>query len=145
MRGSMSSTWVRIKPRAATTSRSGMACFGRSVPRTSCRSTGNPGVELIETAVSREIVPVVVQQHADAAISLRNIRSGQVTAPHVNLSKLRRLDDRIAAHLDGLAIAGRYGTSLAMAALAKPGRGEAFVAAVQAIETRDSVGMEKLL
>ena len=100
---------------------------------------------MIETAVSREIVPVVVQQHADDAISLRNIRSGQVTAPHVNLSKLRRLDDRIAAHLDGLAIAGRYGTSLAMAALAKPGRGEAFVAAVQAIETRDSVGMEKLL
>ena len=90
-------------------------------------------------------IPVVVQQHAEEAATLRNTRSFLVSAPHVRLYQLRRLDDRIAAHLDGLAVAGEYGSKLARAALENPGRGETFTAAVRAIEDRDAVGLEKLL
>lgn len=97
------------------------------------------------TPISRAPVPIVVQQHADEAAALRNTRSYLVAAPHVRLDRLGRLDDRLAAHLDGLAIAGDYGGRLARAALATPGVGEAFVATVRAIEDRDAAGLERLL
>jgi hypothetical protein len=54
----------------------------------------------------------VVQQHAEETAFLRNVRSVLVAAPHVKLLHLRRLDDRLAAHLDGLAVAGEFGWKL---------------------------------
>ena len=96
-------------------------------------------------SVSRAPVPIVVQQHADEAVALRNTRSYLLASPHVRLHQLRRLDDRLAAHLDGLAIAGEYGSRLAQAVLANPGVGEAFAATVRAIEDRDAAGLERLL
>ncbi len=92
-------------------------------------------------------VPIrsVVQQHADDAAVLRNTRTFLVSGPHVKLHQLGRLDDRLAAHLDGLAVAGEYGSKLAATALVNPGRGEAFAAAVRAIEGRDVLGLDKLL
>lgn len=97
------------------------------------------------TIAIRVHVPVVVQQHAEDAATLRNIRSVLVSAPHVKLHQLRRLDDRLAAHLDGLAVAGEYGSKLAAAALDRPGRGEVFTATVRAIEDRDVFGLDRLL
>lgn len=96
-------------------------------------------------AMPRAPIPAVVQQHAEDAVTLRRTRSFLVSAPHVKLNQLRRLDDRLAAHLDGLAVAGDYGSKLAAAALAEPGRGESFTAAVRAIEDRDPAGLEALL
>jgi uncharacterized protein (TIGR02270 family) len=69
---------------------------------------------------------------------LRHVRSVLVRAPHVRLLQLGRLDERIAAHLDGLAVSGRHGTALCLAALERPGAGEVFALAVRAIESRDS-------
>jgi uncharacterized protein (TIGR02270 family) len=80
----------------------------------------------------------VVQQHAEEAAVLRHVRSVLVRAPHVRLLQLGRLDERIAAHLDGLAVSGRHGTALCLAALERPGAGEVFALAVRAIESRDS-------
>ena len=97
------------------------------------------------TTAIRAPVPVVVQQHAEDAAMLRNTRSVLVSAPHVKLHQLRRLDDRLAAHLDGLAVAGEYGSQLASAALDRPGRGEVFTATVRAIEDRDVLGLDRLL
>ena len=97
------------------------------------------------TIAIRAPIPVVVQQHAEDAAMLRNTRTFLVSAPHVKLHQLRRLDDRLAAHLDGLAVAGEYGSKLAAAALERPGRGEAFTATVRAIEDRDVLGLDKLL
>ena len=97
------------------------------------------------TIAIRAPIPVVVQQHAEDVAMLRNTRTFLVSAPHVKLHQLRRLDDRLAAHLDGLAVAGEYGSKLAAAALERPGRGEAFTATVRAIEDRDVLGLEKLL
>lgn len=95
--------------------------------------------------LTRQAVPVVIQQHAEEAAILRNIRSVQVRAPHVNLHHLRRLDERIAAHLDGLAVAGEFGTKLCEASLETPGVGEMFAAAVRAIEDRNSRRLDRLV
>ncbi|MBS0342350.1 MAG: TIGR02270 family protein [Proteobacteria bacterium] len=95
--------------------------------------------------MKRDPVPVVVQQHEQEAIALRNTRSFLVRAPHVKLNQLRRLDDRLAAHLDGLDVAGEYGSKLAADALESPGPGEIFTATVRAIEERNAVGLEKTL
>jgi uncharacterized protein (TIGR02270 family) len=90
-------------------------------------------------------IPVVVAQHAEEAAILRGVRSVVVRAPHVKLHLLRRLDDRIAAHLDGLEVAGEFGWKLCEAALESPGVGEVFAAAVQAIEDKRSAGLDALL
>jgi uncharacterized protein (TIGR02270 family) len=98
----------------------------------------------IVQALSRHPVAIVVQQHAEESAILHNTRSVLTSAPHVKLQHLRRLDDRIVAHLDGLAVAGEFGWKLCEAALEKPGAGEVFVAAARAIEDKNSVGLEKL-
>ena len=95
--------------------------------------------------IDRPPIPVVVMQHVEETAHLRHVRSVLVRAPHVRLLHLGRLDERIAAHLDGIAVAGDYGTGLALQALERPGTGEVFAAAVQAIEVRDVAGLEKLL
>jgi uncharacterized protein (TIGR02270 family) len=97
------------------------------------------------TIAIRVPTQVVVQQHAEDASILMSMRTVQVSAPHVKLHQLGRLDDRLSAHLDGLAVAGEYGSKLAAAALESPGRGEAFTATVLAIEDRDVLGLDKLL
>ena len=89
-------------------------------------------------------IPLVIQQHAEEAAHLRHMRSTLASAPHVKLHHLRRLDDRLAAHLDGLAVAGEYGSSLCEAALESPGVGEVFAAAVRAIEEKDERRLDKL-
>jgi uncharacterized protein (TIGR02270 family) len=72
------------------------------------------------------------------------MRSVLVSAPHVKLHHLRRLDDRVAAHLDGLAVAGEYGSSVSEAALESPAIGEVFAATVRAIEEKDERRLDKL-
>ncbi|UHD16112.1 TIGR02270 family protein [Thiocapsa bogorovii] len=95
-------------------------------------------------ANSHRPIPAVVQQHAEEAALLRHTRSVLVDAPHVKLHHLARLDERIAAHLDGLAVAGEYGSGLCEGALESPGTGEVFATAVGAIEAKDQGRLEKL-
>jgi len=89
--------------------------------------------------------PVVLGQHAEDAAVLRNTRSYLVRAPHVRLHLLRRLDERLAAHLDGLDVAGDHGSAVARAALETPGAGQVFTATVVAIERRDAAWLDKVL
>jgi uncharacterized protein (TIGR02270 family) len=93
----------------------------------------------------RTPILVLIQQHAEDVAVLRSARNFLVSAPQVKRHQLRRLDDRLAAHLDGLAIAGEYGSKLAGTELTPPGRGEAFTTTVRAIEDRDVLGIDKLL
>lgn len=95
--------------------------------------------------LDRPIIPVIVQQHAEESAILRHVRSVLVRAPHVRLRHLRRLDDRIAAHLDGLAVAGRAGTALCTAALERAGAGEVFALAVRLIDERDDRALDRLV
>lgn len=95
--------------------------------------------------VIRSPIAIIVQQHIEDAAVLRDNRTFMVSAPHVKLHHLRRLDDRLAAHLDGLIISGAYGSKLIAASLNNPRRGEIFTAAVRAIADCNSGGLERLL
>ena len=95
-------------------------------------------------ATASQPIPLVIQQHVEESAHLRHVRSILASAPHVKLSHLRRLDDRLAAHLDGLAVAGEFGSGLCEAALESPGVGEVFAATVRAIEEKDERRLDKL-
>ena len=94
---------------------------------------------------SSQPILAVVRQHAEEAAHLRHVRSVLVAAPHVKLHHLRRLDDRIAAHLDGLAVAGEFGSRLCDAALELPGAGEVFCVAICALDDRKVDGLDTVL
>ncbi len=96
----------------------------------------------IETTLKH--IPHIVEQHAEESAILHNIRLQQVVAPHVKLHHLRRIDDRIAAHLDGLAVAGEYGSKVCEAALESAGIGEVFAAVIRAIEEKDVQWLDRL-
>ncbi len=91
------------------------------------------------------MVLAVVSQHLEDAASLRSTRSILVRAPHVELHRLARTDERLLAHLDGLAIAGDDGFRMSQASLEVPGVGQIFVNAVLSIERRDGAQLERLL
>ncbi|MEO8630248.1 MAG: hypothetical protein ABI612_19445, partial [Betaproteobacteria bacterium] len=86
----------------------------------------------------------MVSQHVEDAAALRSTRTHLVFAPHVKLLHLGRLDERLAAHLDGVAVAGEFGAHLADAALESPGAGAVFVATVGAIEGGQSARLDQL-
>ena len=90
-------------------------------------------------------IPIVVQQHVEDAAILRTTRTVLVRAPHVKLHHLRRLDDRLSAHLDGVAVAGEFGRRLAESALENAGVGEVFTAAVGAIDDKNLQALGKLV
>ncbi len=98
----------------------------------------------ISFATPAHNIVAVVNQHAEESAHLRRARSVLVIAPHVKLHHLRRLDDRIAAHLDGLAVAGDFGSQLCEALLETPGVGEVFAATVRAIEEKDEQRLNRL-
>ena len=100
---------------------------------------------MTEIEESRPVNIDVVSQHVDDAASLRAMRSVLVRAPHVKLKDLARADERLAAHLDGLSIAGEIGASLSRAALGAAGVGALFVACIVAIECRDGALLRQLL
>lgn len=81
----------------------------------------------------RPIVPIVVMQHVEDAAVIHGTRSRFVTAPHLQLSHLRRADMRLAAHLHGLHVAGERAWELCASALETPTVGGVFVAGVRAI------------
>src|SRR5262245_34508846 len=94
---------------------------------------------------SAKPIPLILLQHAEDAIVLRNIRSGLVRAPHVKLHHLKRFDDRLVAHLDGLHVAAEEGWNLAAKGLDNPEAAQVFVAAVCAIVARRADRLEQLL
>lgn len=84
----------------------------------------------------RPIVPVIVLQHADDAAMLHAQRSLLIRAPHSRLLNLVRFDDRLAAHLDALSIAGERVWPMLDALLESPSAHSLFVTTVRAIEAR---------
>jgi uncharacterized protein (TIGR02270 family) len=97
------------------------------------------------TTLARAPIPPVLQQHAEDTAALRSTRAVLVRAPHVKLHLLQRLDERLAAHVDGLAVAGTAGRDACVAALESPTRGTVFAATVVALELRDGDLLRKLL
>ncbi|MDM0117228.1 TIGR02270 family protein [Variovorax sp. J22R133] len=93
----------------------------------------------------RPPIAAVVRQHLEDVCVLRSTRAVLVRAPHVQLHRLRRLDDRLAANLDGLAVAGEFALDICRSELATPNRGALFVNGIAAIEHRDPAFLGKLL
>jgi uncharacterized protein (TIGR02270 family) len=94
---------------------------------------------------ARAPIAAVVQQHADDCADLRHLRTVLVRAPHVKLRHLARLDERLAAHVDGLAVAGRAGSVLCTAALARAGAGEVFACTLRALDDHDREAFDALV
>ena len=80
------------------------------------------------------IIPVIIEQHAEEAAFLWLLRDMAVREPHYSLNDLAKLDDRVEAHIDGLRIAGDEGWEICREALAWEEPGEVFTAAVLAFE-----------
>jgi uncharacterized protein (TIGR02270 family) len=87
----------------------------------------------------------VVRQHAEDAAGLYNCRTALVQMPHVRMRNLGLNDDRLAAHLDGLSVAGQDAWSFCEAALDAPSAGAVFAAAVRTIEDRRQERLDRLL
>ena len=91
------------------------------------------------------ILPRIVARHVEDAALLAHQRRALVLAPHVRLHHLRRHDDRLAAHLDGVSVAGPAGLAMCEAALAEPGYGEMFCATAAALAADAPRALYKLL
>lgn len=90
-------------------------------------------------------VAAVVLQHAEELADLRVQRAALVRAPHLGLPDLHDLDTRLAAHHDGLAVAGESGTSSCLGqALEHATTGTMFAAAAHAIGRRDDAALNCL-
>lgn len=95
--------------------------------------------------MSRKLVLPVLQQHIDDLASLRQTRAVLLRAPHAQLHRLRRMDDRIAAHLDGIAVAGEAGLKLLESASAELSLGALFALSVQALQCRDAAVLQRVV
>lgn len=80
----------------------------------------------------------VVAEHADEAAFLWLQRASAVRAPNYGPTQFADLDERLAAHIDGLRVAGDEGWALAEAALDNEGPEDFFPAAVLAAEAPDA-------
>jgi hypothetical protein len=95
--------------------------------------------------VKPQPIAVVVLQHAEEAALLRRVRSVQLRAPHVQLHRLLRVDERIAAHLDGLAQAGEAGWLALAQSLEAPTAGAVFALSVCALQARHAQWLTRLV
>lgn len=91
------------------------------------------------------IVAPVLQQHVEDAAILHSTRDALTRAAHVKLHHLGRFDERLAAHLDGLEIAGEHCKQMCEAALEVPSPGPMFVATTRALMSRDQPWTQRLI
>jgi uncharacterized protein (TIGR02270 family) len=108
-------------------------------------AVADPSASASVSASASASVPVVVSRHAEEAALLCGQRFFLVRAGHVRLHHLRRLDDRLAAHLDGLCVAGDAGRRATDEALANLGPGEVFAAFALALDNRDDHRIARVL
>lgn len=88
--------------------------------------------------MSSPSIPSIVGEHATEAGFLWTIRARLEAAPHVRLFELNRHDNRIAAQLDGLAVAGEDGWRVCVEAVDTLSAGAAFTAMASALESGDA-------
>jgi uncharacterized protein (TIGR02270 family) len=86
----------------------------------------------------------VIAVHAEEVASLFETRAALIRLPHIDPHGLGRLDDRVLAHLDGLAVAGAAAQPLLEAELESPSRGAVFALAVPAIESGRPEALERI-
>jgi uncharacterized protein (TIGR02270 family) len=98
-----------------------------------------------EESTVDEVFEDLVSQYADNTAFLWSRRDRATHAANTNLSDLAEIDERLAAHIEGLHVSGISGWHHCEKALESQEPGETFAAAVLALETCDSKRMEKVL
>jgi uncharacterized protein (TIGR02270 family) len=91
------------------------------------------------------MIPAVVSEHGEEAGSLHERRCALLKGPHARLHDLLRLDERIAAHLDGLALAGEEAQQICEAMLDSPSPGSIFAFAAHALARGRGQQVERAL
>jgi len=91
------------------------------------------------------VIDFILSQHAEELSLLWLLRNDAVRAPNYNLQELADLEERIAAHFDGLRIAGEPGWALLEVALAQNEPGEVFAAGVIALEGGDPNSLSSVI
>ena len=87
--------------------------------------------------MNTDTLAAVVAEHADESSFLWLQRASAVHAPNYDPQQFADLDERLAAHIDGLRVAGDEGWQHALALTDNEGAEDFFVAAVLAIEAID--------
>lgn len=87
----------------------------------------------------------VLEQHCDEASFLWSTREAAFSAPHYNLSDLARLDGRIKANIQGIALAQGAGLSRCIEELQTHDPGSVFTALAVAVRQRDSASLRRIL
>jgi uncharacterized protein (TIGR02270 family) len=92
-----------------------------------------------------EVTPGVIRQHVEEVADLYITRRKVTSAPHTQLEGLRRLDNRLAAHLDGLSVAGERAWPFCVAALEDSLNGAMFAAVVRSVQDRRQARFDRLV
>jgi uncharacterized protein (TIGR02270 family) len=87
----------------------------------------------------------IVQQHADEAALLWGLRESAVRDSRYSLADVREIDDRLAAHIEGLGMAGDAAWAVVCSVLESGEPGGAFAAAVLALTFSDSRKLDTVL
>lgn len=97
-------------------------------------------------AIPFPVIAPLVSRHAQDAAFYWSQHDASVNSPHLTLAGLARFSQLLAAHLEGLAVAGSDGWAPALAALERWKQpGEAFVCAHLALKAGDAAQLEQLL
>lgn len=123
---------------------SGRVCRLPSQGRGAMEVTAAPAASATDNRLSRPAIPAILAQHAEDAMVIHAMRTAHTHDPHVKLEQLGRCDERIAAHLDGLAVAGNGAHTFVQALLETPSASAVFVAGVLAIGARQLETLDHL-
>ena len=91
------------------------------------------------------VLDAIISQHAEEASALWWQHQLAATAAQYRVRELRKLDDRLDAHLDGLRIAGGGGFQTCMRHLGDEDAGGMFAAGVLSLEERHAERLDLLL
>ena len=87
--------------------------------------------------MEESMIEVVTSEYAEEAPFLWLQRVSAFYAPNYSVQQIADLDDRLAAHIDGLRVAGHEGWKLLESSLDSKGSEDFFSAAVLALEAKD--------
>jgi uncharacterized protein (TIGR02270 family) len=89
-------------------------------------------------------IPSVLRQYADDAAALHAVRAAVVNSAHARLKDIAGFDNRVAAHIDGLLLAGERAWPFLEAALASPSCGAVFAATVVALDGKEEARLTRM-
>ena len=98
----------------------------------------------LHIAASEPIIDTIVTQHAEETSFLWVQRGAAVRSPHFSLRHLARQDERVAAHIDGLRVAGEAGLRACEAQSVPQEPGAVFAAMVLALEIKHLARIERI-